>query len=206
MIIGFSHLTINSNNPRYNLMEYLQLGYELDFSALNISNSAHKKTLLKTHSPTHDIYYLKHAQLNSIELINHFSDNKDLAERLSLEDKHINISLPSSLLFDEVNFWKELGFKQNNNELTLTRLSKAWSVTLKIRESELNDSELQLDSLGATSLAFLVKKLNYYTDSPLFIDKIMTKAFELSVNNKLLNIIFLKSPSGIPVELIEIKR
>ena len=206
MIFGFSHLTVNSNNIQSDLMEYLKLGYELEFSALKIHNSEHKKPLLKTHSPTHNIYYLKHKQLSPIELINHFSDNEVQADKINLEEGHINISIPSNLFSDEQNFWKRLGFNKNNDELILKRLCKTWSVTLKIQESNVHKSDLYLDSIGATSLAFIVKKLSHYIDNPELTDYIETEAFELLINEKLLNIIFLKSPAGIPVELIEIKK
>ena len=157
MIFGFSHLTVNSNNIQSDLMEYLKLGYELEFSALKIHNSEHKKPLLKTHSPIHNIYYLKHKQLSPIELINHFSDNEVQADKINLEEGHINISIPSNLFSDEQNFWKRLGFNQNNDELILKRLCKTWSVTLKIQVSNVHKSDLYLDSIGATSLAFIVK-------------------------------------------------
>jgi len=204
MIIGFSHLIWNSALVERDISKFKELGYELVFDEKELENNYSKKDLLCSYSVEHDIKLLKRSDSHDIEVIDHHSKNMDVQNRLFYSDAMMTILIPSGCFAEEVDFWCGLGFKESGSCLRLSRPVKKWNLDISFVSTEQALVEQKLDLQGFTSIAFIVK------DLALFKSKLKSKViwiseiFSLEVNQKKMDILLFKTPSGVIVELIEV--
>lgn len=204
MLIGFSHLTYNCSNADKKISELINKGYKIDFEEKNISNNVLKKPFLKHYAPNHDITLLKHNDEYSIELINHNVLEFDIQDRIEY-GKDIIVFVNDQYIEREFEFWELLGLTVNRPKISLKRPIKNWCLEFNIIESNKKLKEQKLDLKGITSFVFIVKNITDVKDKIKSKVKVITNIFDVYVNKKNLNIFFVESPSGLIIELIEVK-
>ena len=205
MIIGFSHFVENTLNPEESAMRFLSKGYSSDFLEVGVLNHPAKKVLLKEYSEHHDLHMLRHTDCYDIEVINHYSSENKIQDRIILHENNIvEITVPAGKLNSEYQFWQALGLSKNGNSISLKRPISAWQITLDFKESSDPLAEQMLDLNGITSIAFITKSIEScmrrINDSLSW----KSETFKLKVNGKSLSIILVKSPTGLIIELIEV--
>lgn len=205
MIIGFSHFIWNASNTEEVIGLLTKKGYSLDFSDVGILNHPSKKTLLRDYNQSHDIHMLRHPDFYDIEVIDHFSGEHKVQDRILLQrDDMVEIVVPKGKKNSECQFWEDLGLKRFGDNVSLKRPVPAWQVDIEVTESSRALTEQQLDLNGITSIAFITKNIEACMNRVRDRLSWASDVFKLEVNGKPLSISLVKSPTGIIVELIEV--
>ena len=202
MIIGFSHLTYNSIEPEKAISALQKKGYIDRFTEIGLENSIEKKPLLNYYSAKHNLHFMTHDDAYDIEVVDHMMKKNPVKQNRISYGSRLQIKCLKSQLKSEEAFWLSLGFKKNNNTLQIYRPIKSWTLSFDLLESTDSLCEQKLDINGITSIAFIVNKMDVFLATIDFLWA--SQPFNLQVNNKSLNIILLKSPSGLIIELIEV--
>ncbi|MBV7298628.1 hypothetical protein [Enterovibrio paralichthyis] len=204
MIIGFSHLIVNSSDVEKDSAHIIEQGYHCSFSEVGLENNASKKQLLTEYSREHDIHLYRVADGYDIELINHHSQCNVVQDRIFYKDKILNIVMPDGSVAEELQFWEQLGFKTTESSAFLKRPVPSWNVEMCFTEVPDKLVEQKLDISGVTSIAFIVKKIENFVLKLENIAPWVSELFKLTVDGNELSIVLFKTPSGIIVELIEV--
>lgn len=205
MIIGFSHFIENTLYPEETIKRLLSKGYSSDFSDVGVLNHPVKKVLLKEYNDHHDLHMLRHTDCYDIEVIDHYSSENKIQDRIVLHENNIvEITVPEGTLNLEYQFWQDLGLSKNGNSFSLKRPVPAWQVILDFKEGSEPLAEQMLDLNGITSIAFITKSIDSCMRRINESLSWKSEIFKLEVNGKKLSIILVKSPTGLIIELIEV--
>jgi hypothetical protein len=206
MIIGLSHITINSINIEKQRKHYLDKGWSEIFFSPGIYNHPAKKLLLNSYNELHDICMFNKAGCNDVELVKH-GDKKHFENNvyaisddgiIILQCRHYEMSLV---------FWRDcMGFVEEGELLIKASPMPQWNCKIKLIESNVEPIS-KLDNVGISCLAF------YTTDLAGDIVEIQKKFnkekltvsddIRLNVNGKNLRINMLQAASSEIIELIE---
>lgn len=204
MIVGFSHLVVNSGDITKDANLLLEQEYSHVFSETGLENNPVKKPLLTHYSSEHDLHLFCSLHGCNVELINHYSDCRNVQNRIFFQRKVVSLLLSEGEMEMEMRFWELLGLKNAGTTAFLKRPVPAWNLELNFTEVSHKLVEQKLDLFGVTSIAFIVKNIEKLILKLDGITPWMSELFSLTVDGNKLSIAFLKTPSGIIVELIEV--
>ena len=202
MLIGFSHLNLNAVSAFDSIRKLEKLGYQKKFSEVNLENSAVKKELLNNYSPVHDLHFMVHDLFYNIEVIDNKSSNSSTFQNRILYENSVTIRCSENDFPLEKKFWTLIGFKKECNTFSLFRPIKSLSFNFNLVVSNENLCQQKLDNIGITSLAFLVKNIDQFVLK--FSQYWFSQLLNTVVNSNRLKILFVKSPSGLIIEFVEV--
>jgi hypothetical protein len=205
MIIGFAHLTINTEDTNDLVEFYKKNCYKEINSFYSIENSHQKKLFCNSFQETHDLILLESTKKQpTIEITNH-GYASGVNEQLMLKETNILVKVPEVNNFNKF-FLSALGFKEKRrNIINFKSINSAWCCELEVKEFQTNYS--RVDAIGPSCLAFY--STNIIEDRKRLIDsgaKYCTDVFNINLGVKSLDIIIARVPGGVLVELIQIKK
>ncbi len=204
MIVGLSHVTINSIDINKMRHKYLDDDWNEIFFARDIYNHPAKKSLLNHYEELHQLCILKKNGRNTVELVQHGS--QEFAENNVYRnnwDGSIEIqccSYESSLAF----WCKGMGFVEDGGFLVYSSPIPEWNSKLKLSETNAKPIS-KLDNIGTSCLAFFSTDIGADISQLKAANATATDIMTLRINNKNLRICMLQAPSSEIVELIEIE-
>lgn len=201
MIIGLDHITFSSNKDNNKFL--LKKNYIKKFEEKKV-NHFEKKKFLSLKNSFHNLVYYKSIKSNpSIEVILY----KNIGNRVSnIEIKKNHILIKTNSLLQEKNLFNKI-FKinpQNKNEFLFYSIID--NKTYKFRLIKERLKKYYLDSYGFISICFIVLDLKKIHRNILKNKIKCSKIFNLKINGKNINILFLRSGGNVIYELIEIKK
>lgn len=205
MIIGLSHISVNTTSIVKKKEEYLRNQWHLLFAEHNLLNSPSKKEFLNEYNDKHHICVLTKEANNDIEIVEHGKKRFKGNNIYFLENNTININCNS--FENSYKFWtKGMGFSKNGDIYNKFSPFLKWNCRIKLIPFKGN-TNCFLDGDGVSCLAFFSTDLNKDTSLLLQGENYCTKHsgnFNLTVNGKNLMINIVRGPSGELVELIQL--
>ncbi len=235
MILDIDHIALSSSDFSNDVEIFSQLDYEIEFMENKIKNLIIKKKFMKNFSLNHDLCLLKSKSNINIELLHHEQINKkngfivpifEFSKKLynmkkldlkfknsdieSVLDESINnfifnkFYVNSSNIDDSDIFWSKLGFKKiKKNQYAFQSIfsSKRYELFLKFTSSK---QDYFLDDNGSNCIAFLTNSIHNEKKN-LETNYETSKIQILQINEKEIEIFFVKGPSNELVEIISIK-
>ena len=205
MILGVDHLALTATDTDQAKKMLEAKGLKCVFIERNAPNDPSKKILLEHYQPTHDLAVFQSTSGGvSIEITNHGTQLADNIAPYHYKDDYIE--LHTTDIQAETIFWqKALYFnKVEKKILKFTSPVPNWSCTLKLKEVSILKT-CTLDGKGYPCLALLTN--NLIQDTKNIVDsgaKDVAKPFKSFINNKPLDIIMFRTPTGAICELIQI--
>lgn len=232
MFLGISHILLATDSKnKKNFIESLKgVGYKIDFEESKLVNRQEKLNFVFNKNQFHNVTYLKHKSRYAIEVIEYeniensktnlwisFKDKLDkndieIYKRLDKSiyfNKILNLEyfisdenrfiIKTSNLEKEINFWNELNFKNINNKIHIESPLVQWKGKIDFLESDCQYNFM--DNIGANSICILTNSIN---NDYVKIKADRSKVFKMIVNNKEMNILFIKRES-FTLELLEIR-
>jgi hypothetical protein len=207
MILGFDHLALSVKYLELEKKNLETKGFNCVFLEKNVINHYEKKILLNHYQTNHDIALFRSSSSNlAIEITAHGNVSNSSK---GVYDYHNNyIQLDTNNLELEKLFWLTvLGFQEKESDwIEFISFIPHWSCKIKLNQADQN-VPYNLDSKGYTCLALLTNNLK---EELIKINKFgarnITNSFEIHVNNKNLEIVMFRTPTGAICELIQIKQ
>ncbi len=219
MITYVSHIGVTLNWPRIKL-DLKKSNFQKYFQVNKILNNASKKEFLRKQFKFHDIIFYKNKNWDfGLELINYkknflyenlnkINNHKTTDINFNKINKLKNLTLYSSKIISDFNFFKDLNLllnlKLNKNSFygNLPTFKKR-KVKVFIKKNN-KKKGLYLDDTGFNFISF------FSTDLKNDIKKIkkkyiniISKIFKIKINNKNLNLVLLRSKGGLIIEIIQ---
>ncbi len=199
MIIGLDHITLNTNNLSKKIKFYKKKKYKVYFRQ-KILNNKNKKKFLRIDNKFHKTVFLKKKGENSIELTK-YRKNYLKVQNLFFKRKVFECCVISQK--KEKEFLKKVfNFKINKNLAYLKTFSKELSFKIKIKKAD-NNFNSYLDNLGFVGICLISSNLEKTRNIAKKFCFIVSKKFQIKVNNKLIKICLIKSPNNLIYEIIE---
>ena len=205
MILGFAHLAINTDKLDELEQFYSSKGYVKTSIFNEVKNAPAKKSFCINYQDKHDLILMENNVKNfSLELTCHgkitgknnqliFNENNIIA-RVREPDEFINF------------FSDGLGFKNlSDNNLTFKSINPSWCCEINVERGDTENS--RVDAYGPSCLAFYSS--NIIDDRKRLIKQgaiDCSDIFNLSLGVKSMDIFMTRSPGGVLVELIQIKK
>jgi len=205
MIATVDHIAYEIKDENY-LPSFLK-GKKAVFQCFDLHNPPAKKHLLRAYSTVHNITYYKDGIVGiPVEVTHHHSpENKAEAGNLRIEDGYVILETLNSSR--EIEFFEGInGFGSDTND-SLIYKSRFSGVEFRLKFIDGDLDKTYLDDIGFTCIAFI--STDIYKDAEGLRERgavDFTEPFVLTVNGKDLSILMLRSPGGIPIELIMPKR
>ena len=234
MILHIDHLSIVFSNFEKGIRLMSSLGYKVRFREMGIKNLEIKRPLLSKFSKYHDLALLDRQDSISVEVVSYghiasnfsnfvplveysdcyyvvdsfqrFIDNFDFnAREVSLSRFFLRVKDLEYSIF----FWNLFGFKifkkeASNAILKFELLFSKITCYLHLQEDLQFDKSFFLDDNGFNSIAFVSSSVKKERDNLVKQGIKVTEISSLVINNKILEIFFVKGESGELVEIIGI--
>ncbi|MGD9807285.1 MAG: VOC family protein [Deferribacterales bacterium] len=205
MIAAVDHIAYEVNDEGA-LPSFLN-GKEPIFRCHELLNSPAKKHLLREYSDIHSITYYKDGVAGiPVEVTHHRSaEHRTEAEKLKIKEDYIIIETQDAA--GELSFFKNInGFSEDAGD-SLVYKNRFSGVGFRLKFINGNSDKMYLDDIGFTCIAFISTDINQDAEELRERGAVdFTEPFVLTVNGKELSILMLRSPGGIPIELIMPKR
>lgn len=205
MILGFSHVAINTDNVRARISELEKKDFTLIESYVSLPSHPSKTALLNRETKNHDIHLLSGPY--NIEVVSHHNGARVANSRYSLQSNHIEVQtncFESEKLF----FQNALGFEEMSPRLlTLSSKFSTLSVSIRLETSSQNLGISYLDDEGVTCMAFLTTNLDQ--DIEVLIAEgatYITEKFDMVIGKRRFLVAMGRSPSGLIFELLSVLR
>ena len=205
MILGFAHLAINTDNLDELEQFYSSKGYVKSSLFNEVKNAPAKKSFCINYQDKHDLLLMQNNDKNfSLELTCH-GKISGKNNQLIFDDNNIIVRVRNPDEFIDF-FSQGLGFKNLlTNTLSFKSINPTWCCELNIEKGETENS--RVDACGPSCLAF-------YSSNVIDDRKTLIKhgavdcsdIFNLSFGVKSMDIIMTRSPGGVLVELIQIRK
>ena len=203
MIVGFAHISKNISQHEFsNLLEYKSIDKTWIYEK-NLVNAPEKNRLMLNNFKNHNLLINKPQR---IEYLGYdYLEGPDPC-RLNINGKLITLTTVDNTA--ELSFWRDfLSFDTSHypDAISLHKPLSHWSVELKLKISTKKKFDFYpLDSVGYIALAFYVRGLIKIMANASNKGYNVSEIFELNIENKKLNIAYIRSPSNLIIELIEV--
>jgi len=205
MIFGLSHLTINTSDiyATESLLKKNKYKKVLFFNA--VQNHPSKKKFISSWSEDHKLMLLSSENKPSIELTEYQQKSILKNNQIKINKSVITLKISNIDLFLKI-FTNALGFhRAENNLIFLKGLMKKWDCKIKFEPGKSNPSFL--DSIGPSCLAFFSSNLEDDSNKLIsFGAQYCTRKFNIFLGDKKIDIILIRLPEGIIIELLNIKK
>ena len=203
MILGLAHLTVGATDALAAAERWTSCGWQQTEAYEDVPSAPQKWPLLSRRAERHDLILLRGAPM--LEVVSHATGAVDTAGRIGLEDGVIRVR--ARHVGKETDFFAALGFQPaNDGTLVLSSRFPTWGARLAVDDDADAPLDPPLDLEGFTCLAF------YATDLAGDRDRLLaaggrdaTEIFGISLGERTMSVLMLRSPEGTIVELIKIK-
>ena len=205
MIIGLSHITINSTDIEAARQQYFSNSWAEKLFERDVLNHPAKSIFLNKREELHHLSVLSKQGCNDIELVEHGAEKFAENNIYKITEGGV-IEINCSNYDASLAFWRDdIGFREEGEVLVKASPLPRWGCKIKLIKMDQNPSS-KLDNLGISCLAF------YTTDIAEEIETLQSKRplaisedIALEINNRNLKINMLKGPSEELIELIELE-
>lgn len=206
MILKVDHVSFSCPTD-YQYTEVMPPGFHVDFIEKDLENIPCKFPFLYKRQDTHTIIFLKYEDSAPIE-VTQYKHCSNVETNIELRDGryclYVNDICASQLFFEN------LGFKTtsvDNQEITMEIKPILDKFVFKIKLMPIkNNNTWFLDQTGFSSIAFFVDDVQKTMNKMKKNGYEITFPQELKVNDKKLNIGFVRGKSGEIIEIIGLKR
>lgn len=209
MIVGLSHLTVNTSNIEGLRKNYIHAGWQESFFERAVLNHPAKSIFLNKYEKFHHLCVMNKDGYSDIELVQHSREIFSVNNVYKPEDEGI-IEVQCSNYEASRAFWiVGMGFEETKDVLIKSSPLPQWNCKIKLKKSDVQPISL-LDNSGPSCLAFYTTNLD--GDIATLLDKeksysvSVSDLIQLEVNTKKLRIKMVQAPSLELVELIELEQ
>lgn len=206
MILGFSHLTHATAAADRACAYWLERGWRAEWSAPDVVSAPEKWPLMRRRAMRHDLHML--AGPVRIEVIAHDSGSTQEPGRLSVSAQGGVVEIATRDPAREARFFREaMRFVEGEDDvLSFSGRMPSWSVSVRPVLNPRAPVDPPLDLEGVASLAFLSTAPAAEAEAMAALGaRDVGTPFRIAVNGRALTVVMLRSPEGVPIELVKIE-
>ena len=201
MILGFAHVAYSSADPEAAISLFNR---DIDRRYEGVASHPAKGILLANAAKTHDLILLKGQP--TIEVVSHDTGTIAGPETIGLDGSTIVLRVADP---GRERAFLKAGFaaREEEDALLIPGVFPTWQATLKLHRSAQSPAGSPLDIDGFSCVAFYSSDLEQDRKRLLELGgHHQTEIFDVTLNGRRLDILMLRSPNGIIIELVKVAR